>query len=84
MTSVLATVLAGFILLVVLGFALYVIFNQAHPEHRIMTIAEEARYELHPTLLSQPTELTADNVNDIVNDTIESGILHPALARMRS
>jgi hypothetical protein len=44
-----------------------------------MTPAEEARFEIHPTLLPEPAGITADNVQDVINDTIETGVEHPLL-----
>ena len=68
-----ALVLVVFVLL-----AVALVFPKVHPEH-MMTPAEEARYELHPTLLPQPLVITSENVRDVINDSIETGIEHPAL-----
>jgi len=74
-----AAALCVFILL-----AVKLIFPKVHPEHMTMTVAEEARYEIHPTLRPCPTIITAENVQDIINDSIETGIMHPALALRKS
>lgn len=65
--------------LFVLGLTMYVLFPKAHPEHMQMSPEEESRYELHPTLTPATKEITAENVMDVINDSIESGVEHPAL-----
>lgn len=46
---------------------------------RRMTPAEEVRFEIHPTLYPEPVAITAGNVQDVINDSIETGIEHPLL-----
>lgn len=58
----------------------HVMFYTTTPEYRVMSPAEEAKYELHPTVTPYTTEITAENVKDIINLTIEDGVEHPALA----
>lgn len=56
-------------------------FPKMHPEH--VNVVDEARYELHPTLVPGTLVITSANVNDIINDSIESGREHPALTRRK-
>jgi len=69
------------------AFLLFVVimqigFSKMHPEH-VVDVAEEARYELHPTLVPGTLAITTANVNDIINDSIETGLEHPALTRRK-
>lgn len=80
-----ALILAGICLLGIL-VALIVASNPEKVEavQRRLSPAEEARYEMHPTLTPDTVEITAENVRDVIADTIESGTLHPALAARRA
>lgn len=78
------TAIAIAITLVVFLAVSAVIFPKTHPEHMVMSPAEEARYEIHPTLRPQTLEITSENVLDVINDSIETGIMHPALALRKS
>lgn len=56
-----------------------------HPDkvraiQRKLTPAEEAKFELHPTVSPYTMEITDENVRDVINITIEDGLDHPALA----
>jgi hypothetical protein len=51
---------------------------------RLRQSFEEARYDMHPSLVDSPLEITEDNVLDIINDTIETGIEHPALSNRKA
>jgi hypothetical protein len=45
---------------------------------------EDARFEMHPSLVDNLREITDRNVLDIINDTIESGVEHPALTARKA
>jgi len=58
----------------------------ANPEkvEKVLSPSEEARFELHPTIGPETTKITTENVNDVVNDSIETGVPHPALVARRN
>jgi len=76
--------------LVVFLFLAVLTFPKSHPEHMKMSPAEIlacdkwARDAMHPTLAGDPMEITSANVQDVINDSIETGIVHPALALRKS
>jgi len=67
------------VIMVALLLALAVIAGYEKHEQRVMSPEEEARYEIHPTLYPAPVALTAGNVQDVIHDSIETGVEHPLL-----
>lgn len=74
--STLAMILfiVGVLFLAFVGIVIYVKIS----EQSSMSPVEEAKYEMHPTLCGVAA-ITARNVRDIINVTIEDGREHPLL-----
>jgi len=74
-----AIILSALVLLV-LGLALV-----GREEHKtVMSLEEQAAAELYPTLKPGDTEITADNVRDVIAVSIEGDTDHPFLATRKA
>lgn len=76
-----ALLITAIAVLLLVGLALI-----GREEHKpVMSLEEQAAAELHPTIKPGDTEITVENVRDVIAITLEDGVDHPLImARKRS